>query len=150
VPKLTGVSTEELRTDDLTGRIIGTCFDVANELGQGFVESVYNNALIVALNKRGIKAQRQVPLKVYYQGVIVGEFVADVVVESQILMELKCVSSLVPEHQSQLINYLNATGLELGLLVNFGPARIQHKRCFRSPAKALEAWTASRTGQNTP
>jgi GxxExxY protein len=128
-----------LRSDDLTGRIIGACFDVANELGQGFVESVYNNALIVALNQRGIKAQRQVPLKVYYQGVIVGEFIADVLAAEQIIVELKCVSCLLPEHQAQLINYLNATGLELGLLVSFGPVRIEHKRCHRSRARRIES-----------
>lgn len=140
--KLKGVSEDEVRTNDLTGRIIGTCFDVANELGRGFVESVYQNALMVALIQRGINCKRQVPLKVYYQQVVVGEFVADLLVEEQIVIELKCVGALLPEHQSQLINYLNATGLDTGLLINFGAARVQHKRCFRTALLGLQAATA--------
>lgn len=142
--RLTGVEREPMPHDDLTGRIIGACFEVANELGQGFVEGVYHNALMVALAKRGVKAQRQVPLKVYYQGVIVGEFVADVLVDNEIVVELKCVGCLLPEHQSQVINYLNATGMELGLLVNFGNPRVEYKRCFRSSTDALKDWVSSR------
>lgn len=142
--KLQGVSESAATTDDLTGRIIGTAFDIANELGHGFVESVYENALLVALNKRGLRAKRQVPLKVYYQQVIVGEFFADLLVEDEIIIELKCVQTLLPEHQAQLINYLKATGLETGLLLNFGKGRVQHKRCFITVLKGLEDYVAAR------
>jgi len=143
VKRIEGVSEQAVLTNDLTGRIIGACFDVSKELGSGFVESVYESALMVALIKRGIKAQRQVPLKVYYQRVIVGEFLADLLVEDQVVVELKCVDCLLSEHQAQLINYLNATGLDIGLLINFGRPRVQHKRCFRSADHQLEQFIAS-------
>ncbi len=116
---------------DLTGQIIGACFEVANELGHGFLEGVYESALVVALRDRGVRAERQVPLKVHFRGVIVGEFFADMVVEGQILVELKSVDCLVPEHQAQLINYLTATGYDIGLLVNFGKPKLEYKRCRR-------------------
>lgn len=116
---------------DLTGQIIGACFEVAKELGHGFLEGVYESALMVALRDRGVQARRQVPLKVHFRGIIVGEFFADLVVEEKILVELKSVGCLVTEHQAQLINYLTATGFETGLLINFGRPKLEYKRCRR-------------------
>jgi len=92
---------------------------------------VYQNSLLIALDARHLRAQAQVPLKVMFRGTIVGEFVADIVVEDDVV-ELKSVSSLLAEHQAQLINYLQATRLKTGLLVNFGTPRLQYKRCFNS------------------
>lgn len=133
VSKLLGVERRESTHDDLVGQILGVCFDVANELGHGFSEIVYQNSLLMVLSTRGLEAEAQVPLKVKFRGVVVGEFVADIVVEKKIVVELKVVDCLLTQHQAQLINYLKATGLDLGLLVNFGQPRVQYKRCYRGP-----------------
>lgn len=127
--KLLGVDRRETTDDDLTGGILGACFEVSNELGHGFSEVVYQNSLLMALSSRGLAAEPQVPLKVRFRDVVVGEFVADIVVEKQVIVELKVVDCLLTQHQAQLINYLKATGLRLGLLVNFGQPRVQYKRC---------------------
>jgi GxxExxY protein len=118
-----------LKHEDLTREIIRACFVVANELGAGFVESVYHRALIIALHEQGLNSESQVPLQVSFHGHVVGEFVADIVVERTVLLELKAVKALQREHQAQLINYLNATGMEIGLLINFGTPKPEIKRC---------------------
>ena len=105
---------------DLTGAIIGICYDVANELGHGFVESVYQSALAIALAEKGLRVAQQVPLQVVFRGQPVGQFYADLVVEESVIIELKAVTALAQEHSAQLINYLKATGYDVGLLVNFG------------------------------
>lgn len=125
----------------MTHQIIGACFEVANELGHGFVGSVYRRALLIALQNKGLRAEPEVALCVHFRGQSVGEFVADLVVEEKVLVELKAVKALAPEHQAQVINYLKATGLTVGLLVNFGSPRLEYKRCYRpdtavSPADA--------------
>ena len=112
----------------MTAKILEACFEVINELGAGFLESVYERALLIALHQKGIDAKAQVPLSVWFRGEIVGEFFADILVEDKVLMELEAVKALAPEHQAQLINYLNATGVEVGLLVNFGRPRLEYKR----------------------
>ncbi|MEQ1763733.1 MAG: GxxExxY protein [Pyrinomonadaceae bacterium] len=114
--------------DQLTGTIIQCCFEVSNELGAGFLESVYERALVVALAQKGLGVSAQVPLKVKFRGVIVGDYFADLVVEDQVLIELKAVSRILQEHKAQVINYLTATGIALGLLVNFGTPRIEYYR----------------------
>lgn len=114
--------------DELTGKILKSCFEVSNELGSGFLESVYEKALTVALSQAGLRARTQVPLKVMFRGVIVGDFFADLLVEDKVLVELKSVTRIAPEHKAQVINYLNATGLPTGLLVNFGPPRVEYFR----------------------
>jgi len=119
------------RHTDLTGAIIGACFDVANELGKGFLESVYEHALVIALAARGLNATRQVPLQVHSRGHVVGSFYADLLVEDRVIVELKAVTALTQEHRAQLINYLKATSMDVGLLVNFGSQRLEHKRCWR-------------------
>ena len=120
-----------MRHGELTHQIIGACFEVANELGHGFVESVYQRALLIALRAKGLRAEPEVALRVHFRGQSVGEFAADLVVEEKVLVELKAVKTLAPEHQAQVINYLKATGLSVGLLVNFGSPRLEHKRCYR-------------------
>lgn len=112
----------------LTESILGACFDVSNELGCGFLESVYENALLIALQQKGISAVTQAPIRVKFRGEIVGQFFADLLVDGKIIVELKAVKSLAPEHLAQAINYLNATGLNTALLVNFGQRKIEYRR----------------------
>jgi GxxExxY protein len=120
-----------LQYEELTRKIIGICFEVLNELGAGFLESVYEKALLIVLRQEAIKAYCQVPLSVKFRGEVVGEFVADVLVEDSIILELKAVKALTPEHQAQLINYLKATGKEVGLLINFGNPCLEYKRLHK-------------------
>ena len=117
-----------MNIDELTKKVIGACFEVSNELGIGFLESVYEKALLVALSDKGLIAERQVPLKVPFREVIVGEFFADIVVEDRLVVELKAVKCLLPEHVAQVLNYLRAGGKETGLLVNFGQTKLEYRR----------------------
>lgn len=113
---------------DLTDRIIGVCFEVMNELGVGFVESVYQRALALALASVGLDVKSQPEFGVTFRGQSVGHFRADLVVSGQVLIELKAVATILPEHKAQVINYLKASGLKVALLVNFGKARIEYYR----------------------
>lgn len=121
-----------MKHEELTREILGACFEVINELGAGFVESVYENALIIALRAKGLHAEKQQPLMVEFRGQVVGEFYADVLVEDKVIVELKAVKALLPEHQAQVINYLKATGKDVGLLVNFGSQKLEYKRLHNS------------------
>ena len=112
---------------DLTEKIIGCAYKVYNELGAGFIEKVYENALMIELKNEGLAAQQQYPVKVYYKGNLIGDYVADIVVEDRVIVELKAVSQLTKAHEVQLVNYLKATRLEVGLLINFGD-QISSKR----------------------
>ncbi|MBN1105571.1 MAG: GxxExxY protein, partial [Deltaproteobacteria bacterium] len=110
---------------ELTYAINGAVFEVNKVLGPGFLEKVYENALLTEMEKRGLKAESQVPLKVYYKEEMVGEYFADILVEGRIVIEIKTVESIGKSHEAQLLNSLKATGLKVGLLVNFkhDPAR---------------------------
>ena len=123
--------TSKMMYEELTQVVIAACFEVINELGTGFLESVYERALLIALGQKGISARAQVPLNVRFRGEIVGEFFADVLVEEKLILELKAVRMLLPEHQAQVINYLKATGIDVGLLVNFGNAKLEVRRLYR-------------------
>lgn len=114
--------------EDITKKILEACFEVSNELGIGYLESVYEKALMVALIHKGVSARRQIPLQVKFRGVIVGDFDVDVLVEEKVLIELKVASSLSKEMYAQTINYLKATELEVGLLVNFGTPKVEYRR----------------------
>ena len=105
---------------DLSEKIIKAFYNVYNSLGYGFLENVYENAMLFELRKFGLDAQKQVSIKVYYEGELVGKYYADIIVEKTIIVELKAAESLCEEHEFQLINYLKATELEIGLLMNFG------------------------------
>ena len=122
----------ELKHESITGTVIGCAFEVINELGAGFLESVYEKALLLALRQKGLSATDQYPAKVMFRGECVGDFYADIFVEGKVIVELKAVKSIAPEHQAQIINYLNATGIEVGLLINFGNPRLEYKRFTRS------------------
>ena len=115
----------------LTGRIIGCAMTTHRTLGPGFLESVYRNALAVELRRAGLEVEREKAIAVRYRDVVVGEFRADLLVERCILVEVKAVRALAPAHEAQLVNYLSATGLDLGLLLNFGAARLQFRRKSR-------------------
>ena len=117
--------------EELSGAILGSCFEISNELGPGFLESVYEKALLVALRQKGLSARSQVPLAVFFRGENVGDFFADIIVEEKIILELKTCKALTPEHQAQLINYLNATKMNVGLLINFGTPKLEYKRLHR-------------------
>lgn len=117
-----------MKHEELTSQILKCCFEVSNELGAGFLESVYEKALIVAFSQRGLNVKSQVALQVNFRGVIVGDFYADLIIEEKVLIEIKAVSKISQDHKAQIINYLNATGFEVGLLVNFGTARIEYFR----------------------
>ncbi len=106
-------------------------FDVSRELGAGFLESVYEKALLVALKQKGLNAVSQVPLQVKFRGAVVGEFYADILVEGKVVVELKAVKSILPEHKAQVINYLKATGIEVGLLINFGNPKLEYYRLHK-------------------
>ncbi len=114
--------------DDLTEKILATCFEVSNELGCGFLESVYQNALQIALKDKGLSAQVQASLKVMFRNQTVGEFFPDIIVEESVIVELKAVKALAPEHLAQVMNYLKATGIEVGLLINFGSPKLEYRR----------------------
>lgn len=115
---------------EITELIIGCAFRVHNELGSGFLEKVYENALALELAEAGLQVKQQEPIPVYFRQKIIGEYFADLLIEDRILVELKAAKSLVTEHEIQLVNYLAATGKEDGLLINFG-ASVQVKRKYR-------------------
>ncbi|MFY2764617.1 GxxExxY protein [Arenimonas sp. MALMAid1274] len=111
----------------LSDAVIGAFFDVYNELGPGFLESVYENSMAIALREAGLAVVQQAGIQVRYRGRVVGEYRADLLVEGRMMVEIKAASTLAPGHDAQLINYLKASGLVVGLLLNFGP-RPQFKR----------------------
>ena len=106
---------------------------VYRTLGPGFLESVYQKALLYELTKAGFKVASDKLIQVRYEGVIVGDFKADLIVNDELIVELKAVSGFVVEHEVQLVNYLTATGIELGLLLNFGARSLEFKKKFRTP-----------------
>lgn len=116
-----------LKHHELTEIIIGTFYEVYNELGFGFLEPVYENSLVSALRAKGLHVRQQAPVEVWFRGKIVGEFKADVVVEEKVILELKSVRIFDESHKTQLLNYLRATEIEVGLLLNFGH-RAEFKR----------------------
>jgi GxxExxY protein len=122
--------------EELTGKILAASFDVMNELGAGFLESVYEKALAIALCERGLSIKVQHPIQVCFRGKSVGEFWADILVEEKALLELKAVKALLPEHQAQTINYLKATGIPVGLLINFGNPKLEYRRLSREKSSA--------------
>jgi len=120
----------EMIDDELTQKIIGCAYKVHNALGSGFLEKIYENAFRIELGKAGITVKQQEPITVCYEGQVVGEYWADLWVEDRFIIEVKAVQSLITQHEVQLVNYLTATGVDNGLLINFGPS-VQVKRKFR-------------------
>jgi len=112
----------------ITEKIIGCSYTVSNTLGCGFLEKVYENALAHELRKAGFKVLQQHEIEVFYDGIVVGKYIADLFVEDSVIVELKAISSLDESQKAQCLNYLKATGLKIGLLINFGKPRIEIKR----------------------
>ena len=112
----------------LTEKILGAAFTVHNTLGAGFLERVYSNALAVELRAQGIGLQIELPLKIKYRDTIVGDYIADLIVEGRVLVELKACASLDPVHIAQILNYLRASGIHVGLLLNFGRPKLEYRR----------------------
>ncbi len=123
---------------NLTERIIKCFYEVYNTLGYGFLEKVYENAMMIELAKNGMSAQNQQPIKVRYKGVIVGEYSSDILVENSVILELKATSAVIEEHEIQLINYLKATKIEVGLLLNFGKKPEVRRKIFTNDRKNVD------------
>ena len=116
-----------LKYKELTEKIISVFYRVYNQLGYGFLEKVYENAMMIDFKVEDISAVAQSPIKVFYRGEVVGEYFADILVEDKVIIEIKATRTLALDHEAQLLNYLKATNIEVGLLLNFGP-KPQFKR----------------------
>ena len=125
---------------DLTEKIIGSFFKVYNTLGYGFSEKVYQNALVFELEKQGLGVSQQASIKVYYEDCLIGEYFADLLVGQAVIIELKAVHQILEEHEAQLLNYLKATQIEVGLLLNFGPKAQYKRKVFDNNRKGSMSW----------
>jgi GxxExxY protein len=121
-----------MKHEELTHKIIACAYKVYNTLGFGFLETIYHKALLIELTKAGLSAESEKPLKVYYDDQVIGDFYGDLLVESEIILELKSVEKLAKAHEVQLVNYLTALRKDVGLLINFGPQGVQVKRKYRN------------------
>ncbi|MBK1880164.1 GxxExxY protein [Pelagicoccus mobilis] len=119
-----------MENDSLTQLVIGICFDVHNELRTGYAEKVYENSLCIALREEGFDVEQQHPIEIMFRGHVVGEYFADLIVNGELVLELKAVKALLPEHRAQLINYLRGTNTRRGLLLNFAPPRLEVQRAY--------------------
>lgn len=119
-----------MNTDELTSQIIKAAYTVHNSLGSGFLEKVYHNAMLIELRLLGLSVESQYPINVFYKEKLVGEYYADLFVENNVVVELKAVENLHSSHEVQLVNYLNGTGIDIGLLINFATS-VEVKRKYR-------------------
>lgn len=126
---------EDYKHIDVTEKIIKAFYIVYNTLGSGFLEKVYVKALIMELEKAGLLVKEECPIQVYYTGKVVGEFFADLIVQDCIIVEVKAAKALASEHEAQLLNYLKATRIEVGLLLNFGPKPEVKRMVFANSRK---------------
>lgn len=120
---------------DLTEQIIGAFFAVYSALGYGFLEKVYVKALMIELKKRGLSARDELPIQVHYDGQLVGEYFADLIVNDLVILEIKAAKAIASEYEAQLLNYLKATPFEVGLILNFGPKPETKRRSFDNSRK---------------
>ncbi|SRR5215204_269188 len=129
----------DLKHRALTNKIIGTFYEVYNELGFGFLESVYENSLVIALTESGFNVEQQISVPVWFRGQRVGNFVADLLVENTVILELKAARAIDEAHKAQLLNYLRATEIEIGLLLNFGKSAEFKRLAFDNDRKKQAA-----------
>jgi len=135
------VDAQNLKHKEITDKILYAFFKVVYPaLGFGFLEKVYENAMVIALREMGLKVEQQVKIVVYFAGQVVGEYYADLVVEGCVVVELKAVQNLLEEHDAQLLNYLRATEYEVGLLLNFGPQPRFRRKVFDNERKSSATW----------
>jgi GxxExxY protein len=142
MPRIENGSGTQLKHAALTKQIIGIFYDVYNELGFGFLESVYRRSLHLALCAQGLKVEAEIGVPVFFHGVNVGDFRADLVVNNCVLLELKTAETIVVAHEAQLLNYLRATALEVGLILNFGPKAQIRRLLFDNDRKAAKGHAA--------
>jgi GxxExxY protein len=128
---------------DVTDQVLKAFFKVYNTLGYGFAERVYENALAIELKKSGLQVEKQKDMTVYYEGELVGDYVADIVVNGIVMLELKAVRTLTEDHEAQLLNYLKATPVEVGLLLNFGAIPEHRRKIFDNDRKGSLNWHQS-------
>ncbi len=121
-----------MQHEEITKVVLESAFEVVKELGSGFLESVYEKSLAIVLEEKGLKTQCQHPIKVLFRGREVGQFYADILVNQKVIVELKSVKSLIPEHYAQVIHYLKATGFDIGLIINFGNQKLEYRRFTRT------------------
>ena len=119
---------EKILYKDLSYKIVGLAMEVHSKLGYGFLEKVYENAMMVLLRREGIHAKQQAPITVYFDGEVVGDYYADILVEDKIILELKAIEKITDVHRAQTLNYLKATGLHLAILLNFGKEKLKYER----------------------
>lgn len=124
-----------MKHDDITQRVIKTFFQVYNELGYGFLEKVYQNSFYLALREEGLEVETQKRIDVWFRGNKVGEYYADLIVENLVIIEIKAVEYLLPEHEAQLLNYLRGTDIEVGLLMNFGKKAEFKRKVYNNDLK---------------
>ncbi|MCD4830303.1 MAG: GxxExxY protein [Anaerohalosphaeraceae bacterium] len=122
------MNTNEIIYKELSYKITGLALEVHNELGCGFLEKVYENALMMLLEREKIPAKQQAPADVYFQEKVIGQYFADILIDNKIILELKTTNSITGIHKAQTLNYLKATGFKLGLIINFGRPRLEYKR----------------------
>ena len=127
-----------MELESLIKKVTQCVYNVRLQLSSGFLETVYQKALLIELSKQNIQAEAEVPVDVYYDDSVVGEYRADIVVEKKIILEIKAIQHLLPVHEAQLVNYLTATKIDCGLLINFGGERLEIKRKYRTYKKTLE------------
>ena len=125
---------------EITDKVLKAFYQVHTELGYGFSEKVYENAFVILLRDFGLQVEQQKPIKVYFHGQVVGEYIADVVVNGVVLLELKAVRHLIEQHSAQLLSYLKSTRLEVGLLLNFGPKAEMKRMVFDNERKGNLSW----------
>ena len=130
----------DFKYTDITELIIKAFYAVYHTLGYGFLEKVYRNAMVIELRKLGLDAIQETRITVYYDGQVVGEYFADLLVAGAVIVELKAVKRLLPEHEAQLLNYLKATPYEVGLLLNFGPKPEIKRKAFDNSRKGSMRW----------
>ena len=124
-----------MKYEEITEKIIKSFYNVYNTLGYGFLEKVYENAMMIDLRKAGLKCENQIPIKVFYQNEIIGEYFADILVENKIIIELKAIKQLTKQDEAQLLNYLSSTKIEVGLLLNFGEKPEIKRKIFDNKLK---------------
>ncbi len=124
---------------DITDKIIKAFYHVYNVLGFGFLEKVYENALLFELTSMGLHCEKQKPIEVFYKQKKVGDYFADIIVEDKVIIELKAAECLIEEHEAQLINYLRATKIEVGLLLNFGKTAQIKRKVFENQFKSIQS-----------
>lgn len=125
---------------EITEKILRAFFDLHTELGYGFSEKVYENSLAILMQERGLKIQQQMPIHVYFHGKVVGEYIADALINDVVVVELKAVSKLNEDHAAQLLNYLKATDYEVGLLLNFGQTAEFRRKVYDNERKGSRSW----------